>query len=180
MSGLLTWRAATQQDRGELQHFTCTEEPTKSHQPPYSVHRRQYEHDVQCWIRGQLGPAAPCRPPRYLELGTDAEGIGAVAWYEETDGPAEVFLRLMAVHCRLRNRCGGYADEMVEHVLDRVTARAVETDTRDVAVTGHVDENNRASQAMCRRAGLRHVGMFDEHYQVWAIRLVLDIGNLTE
>lgn len=106
-------------------------------------------------------------------MGEDARGLAAASCYEEVDGPTQVDLLVMAIALRLRRRGGGYADEMMDDTLDAITGRAIATETPEVLVTARVWEENAPSQAMCRRAGLRHTGMAAPRVQQWSIRLLM-------
>lgn len=120
----------------------------------------------------------PYPPPMYLLLGRDAEGIGAVVFYEELDGPSQVEVWIGAVALRYRRRGGGWADEMMSMVLDSITSRALETGVDIVEVGTMIDEGNRASQAMCRRFGLRQVAQREDGMQRWAAYLMVGGAEL--
>jgi RimJ/RimL family protein N-acetyltransferase len=101
-------------------------------------------------------------------VGEDNEGIGAVAVFEELDGPVQVELSYMALAYRLRFKGGGYADEMGEETWQRIEARAIERGLHAVNLLALVDEGNVASQKLCRRLGLVHSGMRDATLQQWS------------
>ncbi|MCZ2857827.1 hypothetical protein [Blastococcus sp. VKM Ac-2987] len=104
---------------------------------------------------------------RYVRLGYDSEGLGAVSVVQELDGPAEVEWEFGAVALRLRGKGGGYADEMCRDVFDQLTARAIEAGISNVKIIGYVYEENHASQKMNRRHGMRHVSNGGPGVQVW-------------
>ncbi|TDD11293.1 N-acetyltransferase [Kribbella turkmenica] len=134
-----------------------------------------WEWEVQCRIRN-LRP--PYKYPLQMIVGEDNEGIGAVAVFEELDGPIQVELSYMALAYRLRFKGGGYADEMGEETWQRIEARAIEHGLAAVNLLALVDEGNVASQKLCRRLGLVHSGMRDETLQQWSG--VQAIGELPE
>lgn len=173
MTYLLNWREAVRQDRQELAAFTCTRAPVRSTiYPSKWEYERPHEAKVQGWIRNDLKP--PLVHPLHLLVGSDDVGIGAVSWLEEETVTGDFFLKLMAIHCRLRDKGGGYADEMVEETLDFITTAAISAGRDLVRVTGRVSEHNHNSQDMCRRAGLRHTGLVEggRSLQVWSIDLI--------
>jgi hypothetical protein len=175
VSGLLQWHPGLKSDRQALQTFTCTDSPVKSRRPPFTVeHPCQWEYNVQQYVR-QLRPRYA--PPMYLLLGFDSLGLAGVSFYEELDGPSDVFIKAMAIHLRLRHKGGGYADEMFEQTFDAITARAIDTSTPTVQVSARVDERNHPSQQMNRRAGLRHRAMVSEGLQNWSRDFVFDIAE---
>jgi hypothetical protein len=173
VSGLLAWRPGLHSDRQALQTFRCTDSPVKSKRPPFTLkHPSMWEYKVQQYVRTLQPKYAP---PVYLLLGFDSLGLAGVSFYEELDGPSDVFLRSMAIHMRLRHKGGGYADEMFEQTFDAISTRAIETATPAVQISGRVEEQNHPSQEMCRRAGLRHRGMVSESLQNWSRDFVFDI-----
>lgn len=115
---------------------------------------------------------APC----FMLVGRDRHGIGAVAFWEELDGPAQVEFRVGAVASRYRNRGGGWADEMFTKVLDEVTTKAMEHGVHVVELVTWVHEDNRASQRMCGRFNLRQVQQRDDGYQRWGALFVVREG----
>lgn len=121
-------------------------------------------------MQSKIRTANPaCRPPEYLQLGWDDEGIGAAIFWEELDGPGQVELHVAAVALRYRRRGGGVADEMMTHTLDALTTRALELGVDLVEASTWIDEQNRASQNMCRRFGFRQVAFKDdEGLQRWS------------
>jgi hypothetical protein len=110
----------------------------------------------------------PCQPPNFSLVGRDSDGIGAVVFYEELDGPAQIEVHLVAVATRYRRRGGGWADETMSVLFDTLTDRALELGVHQIAVLTWIDEGNRASQALCRRFGLRQTGVSDSTLQRWA------------
>jgi RimJ/RimL family protein N-acetyltransferase len=91
-----------------------------------------------------------------------------VSYYEELDGPREVFVKLVAVSKDLRRQGGGYADEMFAQTLDAITARALDykVEVTEVLISGLIEPANRPSQAMAKRAGFQHRGILD-NLQLW-------------
>lgn len=154
--------------------FTCTVPPTrKSRETNWQMqHPRFWEFEVQQFIRA-LRPPRPDSPHK-LRVGADAEGLAAVSYYEELDGPSDIYLHVGAVATRLRGKGGGYADEMIEDTLDAITAAAFAAGVTEVRVAGRIYESNRPSQEMVRRAGFRHVGNTQAPgVQIWSLDLLL-------
>lgn len=173
MTGLLDWGHATAEDRTVLPTWECTEPARKVKRGSKWViqHPRMWELTVQSKIR-TFTP--PYRSPFMLLVGRDAGGIGAVLMCEELDGPAQVELCFGAVALRHRHKGGGIADEMMSRALDEITTRAFEVGASVVEVTGLIHEENRPSQSMARRAGLRHTGQLgDSPFQQWTVTLLL-------
>lgn len=176
MAGLLGWRTAVLEDRAELKTWECTEPGRNVRHGNRWVldHPRPWERKVQGKIR-TLEP--PYRDSVFMLVGCDSDGIGAVIICEELDGPAQVEMCYGAVARRLRGKGGGYADEMIRHALDEITARAIEAETYTVEVTAQIHERNGPAQRMAREsAGMRHTGQMadDSPYQVWSRVLVLE------
>jgi RimJ/RimL family protein N-acetyltransferase len=104
----------------------------------------------------------------WARLGFDEEGLAAVTVVQELDGPAEVEWQFGAVALRLRHKGGGYADELCRETFDELTVRAIEAGLNAVKITALVYEENRPSQAMCRRHGFVHVSnTASPGVQVW-------------
>lgn len=179
MTSLLTWRSCLRGDVGALQVFTCTEfRPPRGLKtwPPPGDHPGWWEYEVQGSIR-RLQPRGPVS--RFVRLGFDHEGLAAVSVWQELDGPAEVEWQLGAVAARLRHKGGGYADELCRDTFDELTAHALEAGVNSVKITGRVWEENRASQTMCRRHGLRHVNNTKmPGVQVW--HRELPVGHISD
>jgi RimJ/RimL family protein N-acetyltransferase len=106
-------------------------------------------------------------------VGLDSDGIAAVSYFEELDGPGNVSLMYMAVAERLRFKGGGFADEMASVTVDSILARGFEVGVASITLSAHVWEENEASQKMCRRLGLIHTGMFSPGAQVWGQEIIL-------
>lgn len=163
-------RDAGPSDRAELCVFECTEPGVKRQGESgwYVDHPRLWELKVQSKIR-TLAKHVRFPAPGYVLLGHDPDGLAAVAYYEEQDGPAEVEIHLAAIALRLRRKGGGCADEMVTGLLDRLTARAIEAGVAQVVITTKIDEHNGPSQGLCRRFGLWHTGILpNSTLQQWS------------
>src|SRR5689334_4951974 len=118
-------------------------------------HDQWWEYEVQQWIRGM-------RPPergvgRRLITGWRGSSLMAVALYEEADGLDLIVLEVMAVANACRFHGGGYADEMMSEVLDRITETCHTTGVAETFVSARIYEENRASQKLARRMGFTHV-----------------------
>lgn len=128
-------------------------------------------------IRALRPPSS--KSPFRMRVGEDAEGLAAVSYYQELDGPSDIDLIVGAVATRLRGKGGGYADEMLEDTLDSITARALAEEVRGVRIAGRIYEANRASQDMCRRAGFRHTGdTAAPGVQIWSLFLITDAAAI--
>ena len=135
------------------------------------MHEREWERLVQSRIR--TATSAP-PPPQFMLVGSDAEGIGAAVWYEELDGAGNIEVRVGAVALRHRRRGGGVADEMVAALFDALTEKALHDGVDIVLVQTWVDERNRPSQAMCRRAGMHQLSEDpDGTLQRWGANILI-------
>jgi hypothetical protein len=174
---LLSWRPAEPRDRTSLQVFTCTVPPLP-YRPPRPRHPKQWELDVQQFIRG-LRP--PVGPDEMLLIGEDASGIAAVSlsWVPPQD-PSVVKLLAIAVAARFRGKGGEYADEALQTTLDVIEERVSQYDLESFLAFGLIDRRNQASKRMCERAGLVHVGDNPNGLEEWAILIDLQPTNETE
>lgn len=172
MTGLLRWESGQRRHVGDLQLFECT-----SFKPP-RVLRGWPPHNLPDWWEYEVQQEIRSfRPPlgrgRHLWLGYDDEGLAAVITWQELDGPAEVELEYGAVALRHRRVGGGYADELSQVLFDEVTARAIEGGVAAVSMTAYVWNQNRPSQALCRRMLFAHVAEAAPGVQVWHRELLV-------
>jgi hypothetical protein len=173
---LLSWDFARHEDREEIKVFICTTEPTKSASTGWKTgHPRRWEYEVQQWIR-RLEPGGTNASPYRLRVGRDSLGLAAISYYEFLDGPRQVDLLVMAIAQRLRHAGLPYADEMFVDTLDAITTEALEYEREDidtVFLKGRVNEKNRASREMCRRAGLSYLEPAGPGVEVWGANFLV-------
>lgn len=165
---LLEWRAPDKADREAFQGFACTEppRPRSAAEPTYRErHDRWWELEVQSWVRAMRPPERA--PGKRLLSGWSAGQLKAVALYEEADGLDQILLEVMAVSSDCRMVGGGYADEMFNEVLDRITETCRSAGVDETFISGRIYEHNRASQKMARRMGFSHLDDAGEGVQVW-------------
>jgi ribosomal protein S18 acetylase RimI-like enzyme len=137
------------------------------------MYPREWEYEVQSAVR-QLRP--PFRPPCFLLVGSDSDGIAAVSCRTEVAGPGQVHLELMAVANRHRHTAGYMlGDELWEATLDEIVDRAVQAEAGHILVTAHVHPSNKASQALCERHGFGRTGQADSGYDVWSAEIYPDV-----
>jgi hypothetical protein len=167
---LLSWRPAERRDRTNLQVFTCTVPPFP-YKPPRPRHPKQWELDVQQFIRG-LRP--PVSSDEMLLIGEDADGIAAVSlsWVPSQD-PSIVKLLAIAVATCCRGKGGEYADEALQTTLETIEERVSKYDLESFLAFGLIDRRNQASKKMCERAGLTHVGDDPNGFEEWAVLIDL-------
>lgn len=155
MTSRLTWREASRGDRSALSCFICTPPQRRSAFGRSAPVPLEWELQVQGYVRALRPPASP---GQLILLGEDDQGLGAVAWTAEVDGPHDVFVKVLAVALRLRGQ--GYAQELLDEVVDRVANRADAAGADRVTLSGNVHVNNAASRRFCERAG---AGVFQGH-----------------
>jgi ribosomal protein S18 acetylase RimI-like enzyme len=127
-------------------------------------HPKEWEWDVQEIIQRLR---LPCKPRFITLLGHDEAGLGAVVQAEEFEKNERFEITVCAVEKRLRSRGGGYADEMLEQIIEAVNARVLDHGgTEHVLVEALIDPRNGPSQALFRRAGFKHRRERDG-LQVW-------------
>jgi hypothetical protein len=115
----IEWRDAARRDRPPLQRFQCTDDAPKRPEGRALPHPKQWEVDVQGWIRTRTPPAGPNEVLR-LGVGHAETEISAVggACVIATDGPiAVVKLIGIAIAARYRNTGGELADQTMEQML---------------------------------------------------------------
>lgn len=116
----------------------------------------------------------PLRPPKFLLVGRDPDGIGAISYRTEVAGPGQVHLELMAIANRHRRRRSGFlGDELAQVTLDEAIDRAVQEQLDHVRLTTHVHPDNKASKRLCERMELERTGQADSGYEVWSADLYL-------
>lgn len=165
MTSLLSWHFGTHAHRSDLPAFQCTDVRPKPREREWRKFTPGWwEYEVQSRVRA-LRP--PYRTDSFLLVGYDDVGLAAVSFVQELAGPDVVEAELGAVATRLRNKGGGYADELIRETLDALTERALEQQVPEVLVVGHVYELNGPSQALCRRHGFVHTGAGAEGVQQW-------------
>jgi RimJ/RimL family protein N-acetyltransferase len=169
---LLAWRDVERGDRRILQRFTCTEDPR--YVPGRGkVHPREWELDVQAWVRGYTPPAG------YREkfiIGLDDDGVGAVcAAAVSNDTPRTVALQIVAVSRRYRGQGGAVADEALFTALRAAADLGAESGWPEVTAFGRIHPRNAPSQRMCERCGFICEGDDPNAdpggpvYQIWSI-----------
>lgn len=121
MSGLFDWYDGHSRHIPDLQKFVCTDFKPRPRERTWRSRHGWWDYEVQSRLR-DLRP--PYRGHRFLRLGYDEAGLGAVSYVEEIDGPDVVEMAVGATALRLRHKGGGYADAMFSDALDVVTARA--------------------------------------------------------
>ncbi|GAB2762233.1 hypothetical protein GCM10027273_44870 [Nocardioides pakistanensis] len=105
-----------------------------------------------------------------LLVGRDSEGIAAVSWWYEHDGPGLVKMLAGAVALRCRGRGLRLGDELMEETLSSIAERAAAADLDHAVVWGLVHRSNAASQAMVDRHGFFYL-RDDGEYQEWWHRI---------
>jgi hypothetical protein len=109
-------------------------------------------------VQARIHEAHPPYPDgEFLWLGRDSDGLGAVLFYRELDGPGQVEVDVAAVATRFRRRGGGWADELMTVLFDAITARAVEHGVDIVEIGTWIHEKNRPSHRMARTFGMRQL-----------------------
>jgi len=107
-------------------------------------------------------------------LGVDDDGIAAVAWTEQVDGPGDVFAKVIAVALRCRQRRDAhYGRELLTELQNRLASRADAAGERSLTITGHVHPRNKVCRALLQRfrwETFDHNGM----YEVWLTSISLD------
>jgi ribosomal protein S18 acetylase RimI-like enzyme len=169
VSPVLDWKDGLAADGEELRQFVCSQPPPKAWK---SKHRKllgaRWEREVQSGIR-DLRPPMP--PGDTLLIGRDLEGIAAVSWWFDQDGPGLVKLLAGAVALRCRRVPGlRLGDELMDETLSRIAERASEAGLDHAMVWGYVHRMNGPSQAMVERHGFFYVSDDDE-YQEWWLRV---------
>lgn len=165
MSGLLDWQDGHTGHIPDLHAFVCTAFKPRPRERTWRSRDGWWEYEVQSRIR-DLRP--PYRAGCFLRLGYDGDGLAAVSYVEEIDGPDILEMALGAVALRLRHKGGGYADEMFADALDIITTRALAAQVVEVLLLGRVWEQNAPSQALCRRHGFGHTGDVGKGVQQWS------------
>jgi len=170
VSALFTWREAVWADRPSIQKFVCTDPPKDKYVPALRrrVHPRDLEMEVQYGIRG-LEP--PYTGNKQMLVGEKDGAIGAVFLFEDADDPGNVFLSAIAVAWHLRSsreaRDGRYGQEALQVTLCRIRRRAFAAGFERVFVTGKIHNKNRASQRLCRSAGLEPLTPVANDLTLW-------------
>jgi predicted GNAT superfamily acetyltransferase len=104
-------------------------------------------------------------------VGEDADGLAAVAWTEDVDGPHDVFVRVVAVAARLRGQGGQHADELLDELKDRLANRADAAGANSLILTGNIDPSNEASRKLALRAGAEYSEMHGA-FEQWLLLMV--------
>lgn len=170
MTTRLRWRDADWDDRRKgLTSFTCTQPLKRSPFGRSAPVPNAPELEAQSLVRNMRPPA---HDGHLMLVGEDEEGIGAVAWTEEVDGPYDVFVKVMAVALRLRGQ--GVALEMLDAMVDRLANRAEASDSEAsiLRLSGNVHVQNAASQKFCQRA---EAGVFEGHGELDEWVLPIDL-----
>lgn len=181
MSTLLEWGPVRRGDRAALEAFECTEaRKTRRHGGRWEpFHTRPWELQVQAMVH-KVNPR--CQPPNFCLVGRDSLGLGAVVYFEELDGPAQVEVVFVAVAQRLRRRGGGCADEAMRTLFDVATTRALEQGVDLVEILTWIDEENRPSQSLARRFGMMQARAEcgDPRLQRWTVTLLVGGADVSD
>lgn len=168
MTSAITWRSAILADRSLLQAFTCADKPVRNASTRFKpVHRKPWAYEVQSTVRA-LRP--PVKPPRFMTVGLDDEGIVAVVYYTELDEEL-VHIELVAVAQRAHRQ--GIAAQLAEVVKGEIFDRWHQLGRDHLMVTAYVHPKNAESRAFCESAGAAVTGTSGTGYEVWAAEFFL-------
>ncbi|RHW27817.1 hypothetical protein D0Z08_05835 [Nocardioides immobilis] len=103
-----------------------------------------------------------------LLLGRDADGIVAVSWTWEEDGPGLV--KFLAAAVARRAWGTGVSDALIAETIDRTAARADAAGLDHFLIYGLIHPNNANSQAMVARHQFTYMRDDDDH-QEWVLRV---------
>jgi RimJ/RimL family protein N-acetyltransferase len=164
LTGDIVWRAAIRKDRGPLMAFTCADEPTRSiHTRFKPVHEKPWAYEAQSMAR-DLRP--PVKPPHFVTVGVDREGIVAVAEYQDQSDD-QVHIDLVAVAKRAHRQ--GIAARLAEVVAADIIDRFTQLGRDCLIVTAYVHPENQESRAFCERAEFEITGRNAAGYDIWGI-----------
>ncbi|MBB2924105.1 hypothetical protein [Cellulomonas cellasea] len=167
----LRWREAVASDRALLLQWTCTTPGRRRYDAALKArtHPREWEWKVQSEIRS-LEP--PLRGARHLLVGEDAEGIAAVALYEDVDPEAgDYYIGAVAVAARRRRRSEGgstLGPEALELVLQTIAGDARPRGVTTAIVSVRIDARNGASKRLCSEAGFVYLDVDAWGFERWA------------
>ena len=108
----------------------------------------------------------PLKPPKFVLVGVDDDGIVAVVYYTELS-PEQIHIDLIAVAQRAQGK--GVATKLGEFLQDEILSRFTQFERDRVIVTACVHPENAESRAFCEGSGLAITEVTATGHDVWSV-----------